>query len=353
MARRRKDVPALASHGAEALPHVTVDDYNVVLTEGDAHVGDRASGRAFRAILDELRAGLRKNGDDPLGDAPSRELSKKMLDKVLTEGEPEAAGLVHGAVEHFAQQLAAVLGRFLKRKEWKGTERVAIGGGLRDSRVGELAIGRASVILKGEGHAIDLAPIHHHPDEAGLIGAAYLAPSWIFSGHDAILAADIGSSNLRAGIVSLNPKKAADLSAATVAASELWRYREAKPSREEVVAKLVQMLRGLIGKAGKAKLHLAPFIGLACPGVVNADGSLADGTQNLPGNWESSRFNLPVLLKEEIPAIDDNPIAAIMHNDAVVQGLSEVPYMQDIRHWAVLTIGTGLGNARFTNNNQA
>lgn len=353
MARQRKDVPALASHGARALPHVTVDDYNVVLTEGDEQIGDRASGRAFRKILDELRAGLRRSGEDPLGDAPSREISKKMLDKVLAEGEPEAAGLVHGAVEQFAQELAGVLTRFLKRKDWKGTERVAIGGGLRDSRVGELAIGRASVILKGEGQAIELAPIHHHPDEAGLIGAAYLAPTWIFSGHDAILAADIGGSNIRAGIVALNPKKAADLSAATVAASALWRYRETKPSRVEAVAKLVEMLRDLVGKTAKAKLHLAPFVGLACPGVVNPDGSLADGTQNLPGNWESSRFNLPALLKEEIPAIGDNPIAVIMHNDAVVQGLSEVPFMQDVRHWAVLTIGTGLGNARFTNHDQA
>ena len=38
-----------------------------------------------------------------------------------------------------------------------------------------------------------------------------------------------------------------------------------------------------------------------------------------------------------------------MHNDAVVQGLSEVPFMRDVKHWGVLTIGTGLGNARFTN----
>ena len=38
-----------------------------------------------------------------------------------------------------------------------------------------------------------------------------------------------------------------------------------------------------------------------------------------------------------------------MHNDAVVQGLSQVPFMQDVEHWGVLTIGTGLGNARFTN----
>jgi len=28
---------------------------------------------------------------------------------------------------------------------------------------------------------------------------------------------------------------------------------------------------------------------------------------------------------------------------------TDLPFMQDIRHWGVLTIGTGLGNARFTN----
>ena len=38
-----------------------------------------------------------------------------------------------------------------------------------------------------------------------------------------------------------------------------------------------------------------------------------------------------------------------MHNDGVVQGLSEIPFMQDVGRWGVLTIGTGLGNARFTN----
>jgi hypothetical protein len=32
-----------------------------------------------------------------------------------------------------------------------------------------------------------------------------------------------------------------------------------------------------------------------------------------------------------------------------VQGLSEIPFMQEVERWGVLTIGTGLGNARFTN----
>jgi hypothetical protein len=39
----------------------------------------------------------------------------------------------------------------------------------------------------------------------------------------------------------------------------------------------------------------------------------------------------------------------LMHNDGVAQGLSEVPFMQDVERWGVLTIGTGLGNARYTN----
>ena len=38
-----------------------------------------------------------------------------------------------------------------------------------------------------------------------------------------------------------------------------------------------------------------------------------------------------------------------MHNDAVVHGLSELPRMQDRNRWAVLTIGTGLGNASYLN----
>ena len=43
----------------------------------------------------------------------------------------------------------------------------------------------------------------------------------------------------------------------------------------------------------------------------------------------------------------------LLHNDAVVQGLSEAPFMRDVTHWGVLTIGTGLGNARFTNRTAA
>ena len=58
---------------------------------------------------------------------------------------------------------------------------------------------------------------------------------------------------------------------------------------------------------------------------------------------------MPASLVEAIPRIGDHDTAVLMHNDGVVQGLSEVPFMQDVEHWGVLTIGTGLGNACFTN----
>ena len=72
--------------------------------------------------------------------------------------------------------MALVIRRFLKLKAWRDTERIVIGGGFRASRVGELAIGRTSVILKADKVKIDLVPIRNEPDEAGLIGAAHLAP---------------------------------------------------------------------------------------------------------------------------------------------------------------------------------
>jgi hypothetical protein len=61
-------------------------------------------------------------------------------------------------------------------------------------------------------------------------------------------------------------------------------------------------------------------------------GSIDRGAQNLPGNWESSRFNLPVELTKAIPKIGTQLANVLMHNDAVIQGLSEVPFMQDVRH---------------------
>jgi hypothetical protein len=102
------------------------------------------------------------------------------------------------------------------------------------------------------------------------------------------------------------------------------------------VKRLVKMLKDLIARAEDEGFKIAPFVGVACPGVIESNGSIKKGAQNLPGNWESSKFNLPASLIEAIPRIGG-------HDTVVV--------MQDMKRWGVLTIGTGLGNARFTNRN--
>jgi hypothetical protein len=335
-------------HGMAKLPLVHVDTYNEELRDPDGFVGDRASNRAFRAILQDWRDRVRRAGGDPLGD--QEDLSKKKLDKILVEGSPEEAGLVQSAIEEFAAEFATVVRRFLQLKSWRGTECIVVGGGLRKSRVGEIAIGRAAVLLKASGCKVDLQPIRNHPDEAGLIGGAFLAPSWVLEGHDAILAVDIGGSNIRAGVVDLKLKKSADLSKAAVAEIELWCHagEKERPTRSEAVQRLAKMLQNLVGRAEKAKLKLAPFVGIACPGLIQDDGSIKTGAQNLPGNWESKSFNLPHALRQLMPAIGRHDTVFVLHNDAVVQGLSEAPFMAEVEHWGVVTIGTGLGNARFT-----
>ena len=94
-------------HGAQRLPLVEVDTYNEELRDADGFVGDRASNRAFRAILEDWRERLRELGeDDPLGETPSDDIPKKKLDRVLRDGDAAAAGLVHAAIEDFATELA-------------------------------------------------------------------------------------------------------------------------------------------------------------------------------------------------------------------------------------------------------
>jgi hypothetical protein len=212
-------LPAVAAHGAVRLPSVEVDSYNVEDDEG--FLGDRASKGAFRQIVENWRAALRKAGEDPFG--ADEELSRRKLDRLLERGTPEAKDVMQGA-----------------------TQRIA-------------------------GYA-----------------ARPAAPQQTVYGAS-------GAGSVRA-----------------------------------------------------KQVKLAPFIGIGCPGKIEPDGSIDRGAQNLPGNWESSKFNLSVCLHELVPRIGDEETAFVMHNNAVVQGLSEVPYMRDVERWGVFTIGTGLGNARFT-----
>lgn len=343
------DRPTLPTHGAATLPSVTVDSYNLELEDADGFIGDKARRDAFREALDDWRTRHKEaTGEDPLGSTKTEDLSKKQLDQLLAGGSLEAAGIILSAIEDYAQALFKVLRRFLKHKSWADTEVIVFGGGFRASRIGELAIGRAAALLAADDFDVDLELIVHDPDEAGLIGAAHLLPAWMLEGHDAILAVDVGGTNIRAGIVELRLGKSKDLSAARIAESHLWRHADEKVSRTETIEELTEMLESLIKKARKEKLSLAPVVGIGCPGVIEADGSIARGAQNLPGNWESSRFNFPAAVIESIPRIGEHETMVVMHNDAVVQGLSHLPRAQQCKHWGILTIGTGLGNARFS-----
>lgn len=349
--RRTEDNNAPVAHGADRLPSVQVTSYNLELRNKDGFIGDGANKAAFRNAIECWRKRIRKGGPDPIGDVATGDLSKKEIDALLKEQETEAAALLRAAVDDFAGALVDILVRYLKKEEWKGTERIVVGGGFKDSRAGLMAIARTGLLLKAEGVKVDLVPIAHHPDEAGLIGAAHLMPSWMLKGHDAILAVDIGGTNIRAGIVKLGLADKPDLSKAKVWKSELWRHADDEPRRTATIEYLVRMIEALIATAAKAKIALAPVIGIGCPGIIAADGSIARGGQNLPGgNWESTHFNLPEALRKAIPEIAGQQTFVIMHNDAVVQGLSEVPRMTDVKRWAAITIGTGLGNASFVRN---
>ena len=337
------------AHGGRVLPAVTVDTYNEELRDDEGFVGDRASRRAFRAILADWRERLKEHGEDPFGDTPMEEISKSKLDKMMNGDDPVQAALVHTVVEEFSGELATVVRRFLRLPAWKGTQRIVLGGGLIASRIGELAMGRASIMMKGEGVGVELCAITNHPDEAGLIGAVQLAPSWIMAGHDAILAVDIGGTNARAGVVELNAGKGGNVAEADVWKRQHWRHLDDKPERDEAIERIAGMLAKLVDRATEEKLKLAPFIGIGCPGLIDEQGSILKGGQNLPGNWEGKDFNLAAALAAKLPRVGGHEVVIQIHNDAVVQGLSEVPNMTDVEHWGVMTIGTGLGNARFTN----
>src|SRR3954451_3958731 len=162
MAEDTLTTAGIGRHGATRLPSVDVDSYNIELKDDDGFLGDRASKGAFQKILDSWRKPLKKNGEDPFGKKATEEIGKSTLDGILTGEDVMAAALVHSAIEDFAQELAYVTRRFLKTKAWTDTECIVVGGGFRQSRIGELAIARTEIIIRSEGLKVDLMPIRFH-----------------------------------------------------------------------------------------------------------------------------------------------------------------------------------------------
>jgi hypothetical protein len=337
-------------HGGLELPSVTIVNYSLDLQDRHGFVGDRASQTAFRTVLEQWRAKARKSGVDPLGHVDDPRLSKSRLDRLWKAG-GEAGALIDSAADEFAHHFADVIKLFLQQDGWKSVKRIVVGGGFRDSKVGRHTLRHTGVLLRREEIDIELQTLHHAADDGGLIGWVHLVPAPLLKAHDAILAVDIGGTNARCGIVVTHVGEASDLSKAEVVKRHKWRHRSEEPMRKDLVEGLVEMLEDLIAHAKKAGLRLAPFIGVACPGLIGEDGSIDRGAHNLPGDWHGEGFHLPRRLAKKIPHIGLEDTLVLMHNDAVVQGLSELPFMQDVKRWAVMTIGTGLGNASYRNTN--
>jgi len=334
-------------HGGRDLPRVYVDGYGDDVRTKDGYFGELASNGAFKKLVKELRDALSEAGGDPIENEPA-DITRKRIDKLLAEGDSAAVGVVLSVVEKFAQNIAQVVKALFKLKNWSQVERIAVGGGFRQSRVGEMVIGRAAILVREQFENVEVTPIRCHPDEAGIIGAAQLFSPKALKGREHIIGLDIGGSNFRCGLVALNQDKDKDLKQAGIVGHQLWRHADENKSLDECMERLGSMLRESVKEGEKRKLKIAPMIGLGVPGTVLEDGRLEGGVLNLPGDWKSPDFHLPARIRTMIPEIEGEPTQVIMHNDAVVQGLSEAPFMRGVAHWGVLTIGTGLGNALFS-----
>ena len=336
-------------HAATRATGLSIDSWNLPLRDpsGDGFIGDRASQTAFRELLDQARRAHRTSSRDPFGRTPSRELGKREIDMVLVGGDPDAAHVVHLAVEEYARSLVAVVRTFIAQPEWKGVRHIVLGGGFPDHAAGALAIRRAARLLTLARTGVHLRVLRHDSDEGGLLGWVPLAPASALS-RQAFLAVDIGGTNIRCGIV--EPRLAEDRMGARARVIEhaQWRHADDRPTRDDAVRRLAAMLDGLAAHARTRGIDLAPFVGIACPGEIASDGHLVRGAQNLPGNWEADDFLLADALGDWLAPIRGRAPRVLLHNDAVVQGLSERPRMRGVRRWGVLTIGTGLGNASYT-----
>lgn len=333
-------------HGADEVHGARIDSYNLEIRKGEDWIGDQASRLAFWTICDDIRKQARVIGFDPFK-KPTTDVSKKEFDQLLRSKDVRLQTFANSVIEQFAQQLVEVVIRFLAVKKWQKTELIVFGGGLMASRAGEMIIERAAFQLAAKDIKVALRRTTADPDTAGLTGAAELFPPWMLKGYDGMLAVDIGGTNIRAAILKLKKADHGFLDV-RVLKKIVWKHDKSSKSREAAVNKLIRSLAKLIKDAGSSEMHLAPVVGIACPGIIERDGSIRRGDQNLPGDWTSDSFNLSAAITKKIPKLDGHDLHVVVHNDAVVQGLSEKSQLENIKNWAVLTIGTGLGNAKFS-----
>lgn len=335
-----------ALHGARILPRVEVTSYNLEISEGNAFVGDRANKKALIGLVEEWRSVVAKSGKDLSGFSKKR-LTKSAMEKLLRKGSAAESGVIQSAINDFAERFVQVIEKYRKSdKEWKKVKSIVVGGGLSGSPIGKLAIGRAQALLSKKNRKIVLHRISSHPDDAALIGGLQLIPAWFLAGFDTAFAVDIGGSNVRIGAVRYKINRKMQISRSTVVYREHWAYAKESVGRQHILDFITGKLDKAVKWSKRKGLKPAPFVGVACPGRIRADGTVDRGAQNLPGKWESEHFSLPQYIRENLQILPKQDTIVVMHNDAILQGLSELEKIGD-EPWAVLTIGTGLGNGSF------
>lgn len=305
------------------------------------------SDRDFDAILAAWRLRHRRaGGRDPFGDIVPEAVEAESLEAALSGGAPVAAGLVQGAIEDVAHNLVRVIRGCLARPEWRGTQRVVVGGGFRVARIAELALARAGVLLRAESLGSTVAAIRHNPEETGLLGAARLLPVRLLDAADAVLTADLGRRSFRVGLVLPRLGVAPELAAAGVWRMRRWHHAADKASRAMALARLAGMLGELAAEAEAVGLALPETVAIGVPAQVEADGRLGEEASVLPGDWSDPDFNLVEELGRRLPP---GHAGVVLHHSAVTYGLSEAPFHRDVARWGVLRIGADPGFARFTN----
>jgi hypothetical protein len=336
------DLQLLPVHGRAELRGLRIDAYGLALPGAPSPGG-------FDALLTKWRARLRANGGrDPWGDVPV--VDCEMLDAALSGSAPEAARLVQGAMAAFAEHLAATAIRLLALPGWEETQRLLVGGELRSAWIGDIAVARAAQKLRAEGFGVTLGPIRHAPGEAALVGAARLLPHPLLETCDVVPVAELGPEGFRAGLVLPRLGVAPGMAAAGLWRWRAWRHAGERTDRAAAIGQLAGMLADLLGDAAAAGLSAPPVVAVAVPGVPDAEGRLGPGAEGLPGgDWAAEEFRLPAALGRLLPPVAGTRPAVLLHNEAVVQGLSEAPFQRDVARWGVMTLGSGFGNARFTN----
>ena len=114
-----KTTTGIAHHGAERLPSVDVDSFNIEIKDDDGFLGDRASKGAFREILDRWRKPLRKSGEDPFGDEPSDQISKNIEQAMQRHAEREVKH-IGVDVKDGTVTLTGKVGSYAERKLARG-----------------------------------------------------------------------------------------------------------------------------------------------------------------------------------------------------------------------------------------